>query len=62
MNCIVVFGGNYDFVFKCKIIDDMVLLLDGKGILSMRYFIIVMFVWVDFNYKLGILFSYSVVG
>lgn len=40
----------------------MVLLSDGKGIPSMRYFTIAMFVLADSNYKSGTLFSYSVAG
>lgn len=56
----VVFGSNFDFIFKCKSIDDMVLFLDGKGFLNMEFFIIVMYFCVDFGYNLGILFSYSV--
>lgn len=62
MNCIAVLGGNYDLVFKRKTTDDMVLLSDGKGIPSMRYFTIAMFVLADSNYKSGTLFSYSVAG
>ncbi|XP_067018332.1 uncharacterized protein [Acropora muricata] len=60
--CDIFLGSNYDLVFKRKTTDDMVLLSDGKGIPSMRYFTIAMFVRADSNYKSGTLFSYSVAG
>ena len=61
-SCVAVLGSNYDLIFKRKTADDMVLLSDGKGIPSMRYFTIAMFVRADSTYKSGTLFSYSVDG
>ncbi|KAJ7360011.1 hypothetical protein OS493_019098 [Desmophyllum pertusum] len=59
---VAVLGSNFDLKFKRKSTDDMVLLKDGNGIPSMRYFTVAQFVRAESSYKSGTLFSYSVAG
>lgn len=56
----IVFGSNFDLVFKGNFRNNMVFFMDKDRVFSMFCIIIVMFVWVDFKFKLGILFGYSV--
>lgn len=58
----VVFGDNFDILFNCKLLIDVVIVVDEGNKLNLVSIIIVFWLNVDENYCNGIFFSYYVLG